>query len=132
MFEGWRSVGGDEEEGFQRFFVEIRGLRLDHFNRHNPKGPHVYFRVILFLLYDFGGHPIRCSDHRRSFGLLIRQFGTESEVGFGKKVSLKYCENHDSQPKRIILTNFDISAGVEEYVVALNIAMNNILAMQMG
>lgn len=32
----------------------------------------------------------------------------------------------------MILTNFNISAGVEEYVVALDIAMNNVLAMQMG
>lgn len=32
----------------------------------------------------------------------------------------------------MILTNFNISAGIEEYVVALDIAMNNVLAMQMG
>ncbi len=32
----------------------------------------------------------------------------------------------------MILTNLDISASVEEYVVALDIAMNDVLAMQMG
>lgn len=32
----------------------------------------------------------------------------------------------------MILTNFNISASVEEYVVALDIAMDNVLAMQMG
>lgn len=32
----------------------------------------------------------------------------------------------------MILTNFNVSASVEEYVVALNIAMNDVLAMQMG
>lgn len=32
----------------------------------------------------------------------------------------------------MVLTNLNISASVEEYIVALNIAMNNVLAMQMG
>lgn len=63
VLQSRRAVGGDEEKGFERLFVEVRGFRLDHLDCHDAEGPHVDFAAVLLLLDDFGSHPIRRADH---------------------------------------------------------------------
>lgn len=81
ILESGSAVGGNEEERFQRLFVEVWRFRFDHFNGHDAERPHVHFGVVLFLLDHFGGHPVWCADHGSALGFLVGQFGAESKVG---------------------------------------------------
>ena len=75
------SVRGDEPEGFEGFFVEVRGFGFDHFDGHDAEGPHVDFAAVFFLFDDLGGHPVGCAHHGGTLGFLIGEFGAETEVG---------------------------------------------------
>jgi len=62
-----RAVRRDEVQRFEGLFVEIRGLVLNHLDRHDTEGPDIDFRAIFFLLHDFGGHPVWRAHHRCAF-----------------------------------------------------------------
>ena len=93
MFQRGRAVGGNEEEGFEWFFVEVRGFGFDHFNGHDAERPHVHFRAVFALLDHFWGHPVGGPDHGRAFGFGFGEFGAEAEVGctdISDDVSMSY------------------------------------------
>lgn len=81
MLQRWRAVGGDQEKGLERFFIQIWRLGLDHLDGHDAERPHVDFAAVLLLLDDFRGHPVRCANHGRSLGFLVGEFGAEAKVG---------------------------------------------------
>ena len=81
VLKGRGAVGGDEEKGFEWLFVEVGGFGLDHFDGHDAKRPHVDFAAVLFLLDNFGGHPIWCADHSSALGLLVGELRTETKIG---------------------------------------------------
>ena len=82
MLELRRAIGRDQKEGFEGFFVQIRGLRFDELDSHDAERPDVDFAAVFLLLDDFGCHPIRCADHGRALGLGVGEFGAEAEVGW--------------------------------------------------
>src|SRR2546423_11374666 len=75
-----RAIGGNQEESFERLFVEIGRLRLDHLDRHDAERPYVDFRSVLLLFHHLGGHPIWRADHRGALVLRFRQFGAKAKV----------------------------------------------------
>ena len=89
IFESRCTIGGDQEEGFERLFIEVRGLGLDHLDRHDAEGPHINFAAVLFLLDDFGGHPVRCTNHSGALGFLVGELGAETKIGWKAAVSMK-------------------------------------------
>ena len=91
VFERRGSVGRDEEQSLQWLFVEIWRFRLDHFNRHDPQGPHVHLGAVFLLLDDFRGHPVRGANHGGTLRLLIREFGTKAKVGCRKRRISELC-----------------------------------------
>ena len=80
VLESRGAVGGDQEKSFERLFIEVRRLGLNHLDSHDTERPHVNFAAIFLLLDDFGGHPVRSSDHGGALGLLISELGAESEI----------------------------------------------------
>ena len=101
------AVGGDQEKSFQRLFIEIRRLGLNHLDSHDTERPHVNFAAIFLLLDDFGGHPVGRPDHGGALVALFGQFGAEAEVG-----------------------DFDGAAGGEKDVVGFDVAVDDVLAVQ--
>ena len=93
------AVRGDEEERFEGFFVEVRGLGFDHFDGHDAEGPHVHFAAVFFLLDDFGSHPVGRADHSGAFGFLVGEFGAESEVGWCRSQSQCFHEPVEDERK---------------------------------
>ena len=81
VLESRRAVGGDEEEGFERLFVEVRGFGFDHLDGHDAEGPHVDFAAVLLLFDNFRSHPIRCADHSSALGFLVCELGAETKIG---------------------------------------------------
>lgn len=75
------AVGGDQEEGFKRLFVEIGGLVLDQFNGHDSLRPDVDLGAVFLLLDHFRRHPIGSPDHGCALGFVVGEFGAETEVG---------------------------------------------------
>ena len=89
VFESRRAIGGDQEKSFERLFIEVRGFGFDHLDGHDAEGPHVDFAAVLLLLDDFGGHPIRRTDHGGALGFLVGKLGAETEIGWEAIVSMK-------------------------------------------
>ena len=89
IFEGRRAIGGDQEKCFERLLIEVRGFGLDHLDGHDAEGPHVDFAAVLFLLDDFGRHPIGCTNHSSTLGLLVGELGAETKVGWKTIVTMK-------------------------------------------
>ena len=108
ILESRSAIGGDEEKGFERLFVEVRRFRLDHLNGHDAEGPHIDFAAVLFLLDDFGGHPIRRANHSSAFRFLVSELSAETKIGCKAVVSTKQWIGNTRRP-----TNLDIPAGVE-------------------
>lgn len=106
LLEARRAVRRNEVERLERLLVEVRRLRLDHFNRHDAQGPDVHFVAVLLLLYDFRCHPVRCADHGGALVALLRELGAEAEIG-----------------------DFDGAARGEEHVVGFDVAVDYILAV---
>ena len=121
-----RAVGRNQEKRFEGFFVEVRGFGFDHLNGHDAEGPHVDFGAVFFLLDDFGGHPVGSADHGGAFGFLVGQFGAETEVGYGR-FSVGGGGN-----SRMELTDFNIATSAEEDVVAFDVTVDDILAVEVG
>lgn len=88
LLQSRRTVRRDQIQSFKWLFIEVRWLRFNHFYSHNAQGPDIDFGTVLFLFDYFGRHPIRSTDHRRPFGLLICKFSTKTEIGYGKQVRL--------------------------------------------
>ena len=103
------SVRGDQIQRLKWLLIEIRRLGLDHFDGHDPEGPDVDFAAVFLLFDDFGGHPVGCADHGRAFGALLGEFGAEAEVG-----------------------DFDGAARGEEDVVGFDVAVDNVLAVEVN
>ncbi len=93
VLEARRAVRGDQVEGFERFFVEVRGFGFDHFNGHDAEGPDVDFGAVFLLLDDFGCHPVRGADHSGALAFGFGEFGAEAEVGCGnvKRTLFRLC-----------------------------------------
>ena len=72
------------------------------------RGPDVHFAAVFFLLDDFGRHPVRGADHGGAFGALFGEFGAEAEI-----------------------SDFDVAAGGEEDVIGFDVAVNDVLGVQM-
>lgn len=75
------TVGCDEIESFEWFFIQIWRFGLDHFDGHDAQRPDVNLWSILFLLHNFRCHPVRGSNHGGTLALLLCELGTEPEVG---------------------------------------------------
>lgn len=101
------TIGGDKVESLQRLFVEVRWLALDHLDGHDTQRPNIDLGTILFLLDDFRRHPVGCTDHGGTFGAIVGQLGTETEIG-----------------------NLDVAARGEENVVGLDISVDDLLAVE--
>jgi hypothetical protein len=86
--------------------TKIRWLLLNHLNCHDSQRPYIDLCAILLLLDDLGGHPIRCSDHRRPLILLFGEFGAEAKVCY-----------------------FDGAGGGEQNVIRFYVAVDNVLAV---
>ena len=121
---------GDEVEGFEWFFVEVRGFGLDHFDGHDAEGPDVDFWSVFFLLDDFGGHPVGCADHGGALAFGFGELGAETEIGCGADVS-QGTRVASPLVLGVGLTNFDMSASIQEDVVTFDIAVDDVLVMQM-
>ena len=61
------------------------------------------------MLDDFGGHPVGGADHGGAFVALLGEFGAEAEVG-----------------------DFDGAAGGEEDVVGFDVAVDDVLLVQVN
>jgi hypothetical protein len=81
LLEAGCAVCGDKVEGFQGLFVKVWRLGLNHFDGHDTQGPDVDLVAVLFLLNDFGCHPVGCADHSCALGSLFGELGTETEIG---------------------------------------------------
>lgn len=76
------TIGRDQVQRLERFFVQIRRLVLDHLDRHDTERPDVDFGTVFFLLDDLGRHPVGRTHHGRTLRLLIGEFGAETEIGW--------------------------------------------------
>jgi hypothetical protein len=76
-----RAVRGNEIEGLEGLFVQVRRFIFDHLDGHDSQRPDVDLCAVFLLLDDFRCHPVRGADHRRSLRLLISEFGAEPKVG---------------------------------------------------
>src|SRR5258708_40008053 len=79
--------------------VDIRWLLLAHLDRHDAERPDVDLRFILFLLHNFGRHPVWGAYHRCALGLLIGQLSAKAKVGYKKRIRL------DDRLKRVMVRN---------------------------
>lgn len=107
LLERGRAVGGNQIERLERLFVEVRRLVLDHLDGHDAETPDVDLGAVLFLLDDLGRHPVGRADHGGALVALLGQFGAEAEVG-----------------------DFDGAARGEEHVVGFDVAVDDVLAVQ--
>lgn len=80
LFQSRRAVCRNEIQRFQRLFVQVRRLRLNHLNRHDAKRPDIDFGAILLLLDDLGSHPIWRADHGSTLRSLFRELGAEAKI----------------------------------------------------
>lgn len=71
--------------------VEVRGFSLNHLDGHNTQAPDIHLRAIVFLLDDFGGHPVRGAHHRGSLPAVLRDTRTKPKVG---------CDNRENVSSR--------------------------------
>lgn len=106
LLETGGSVGGNKVEGLEGLFVQVGGLRLDHFDGHNAQRPAVNLRAILLLLDHLGCHPVRSADHGSALVLVFGQLGAEAEI-----------------------SDLDVANTVEEDIVTLDITVDNALVV---
>lgn len=109
LLETRGSVGGNKVEGLEGLFVQVGGLRLDHFDGHNAQRPAVNLRAILLLLDHLGCHPVRGADHGSALVLVLGELGAEAEI-----------------------SDLDVANTVEENVVTLDITVDDALVVQVG
>lgn len=109
LLETGGSVGRNKVEGLERLFIQVGGLRLDHFDGHDAQRPAVNLRAILFLLDHLGCHPVRGADHGSALVLVFGQLGAEAEI-----------------------SDLDVANTVEEDVVTLDITVDDALVVQVG
>ena len=120
-----RTVRGNEIKCLQRLFVEVGRLRLDHFNRHDTKRPNVDLWAVFLLFDNLRCHPIRRSNHGGSLRFGFGEFGTETEISCAALVA------DTCWTQKILLTDLDVAASIEEDIVTLDVTMDDVLLMQM-
>lgn len=125
LLEARRAVGGDQIQGLEGLLVEVGRFRLNHFDGHDAERPDVDFRAVLLLLDDLGGHPVGGADHGGALGLGLGELGAEAEIGW-RWVS-KVIYHRRLAEKR---TDLDVAAGIQKDVVALDVAVDNVLRVQ--
>lgn len=102
-----RSIRRNQIQRLKWLLIKIRRLSLNHLNSHDSQGPDIDLWAVFFLLDDFRRHPVGCSDHSCALGFRFGELGAEAEVG-----------------------DFDVAAGVEENVVGFDIAVDNVLLVE--
>lgn len=107
LLQSRRAVRRNQVQRLERLLIQIRRLGLDHFDCHNAERPDVDFAAVLFLLDDFGRHPVRRANHGGALGALFGELRAEAEIG-----------------------DFDAAAGGEEDVVGFDIAMDDVLGVE--
>ncbi len=93
LLEARRAVGGDEVERLERLLVQVRWLRLNHFNGHDAERPNVDLGAVRLLLHHLRRHPVRRADHRRALALRLGELGAEAKVG---------CKRNGICPKSVL------------------------------
>jgi len=107
LLQPGRAIRRNQVQRLQRLLVQVRRLGLDHLDGHDAEGPDVDFAAVLLLLDDFGRHPIGRADHGGALVALLGELGAEAEVG-----------------------DFDIAAGGEEDVVGFDVAVDDVLGVE--
>lgn len=81
LLEAGCAIGSNEIKSFERLFVQVGWLGLDHLNCHDTQGPDINLGTVLFLLDDFGSHPVRRANHSGSLRFGLCEFGAEAKIG---------------------------------------------------
>jgi hypothetical protein len=109
LLESGRAVRGNEVQRLQRLLIQVRWLGLNHLDRHDTKRPDVDLVAVLFLLDNFGRHPVRRADHGGALVSLLSKLGTEPKI-----------RDLDRAPRR------------KKHVVRFDITVDDVLAMQVN
>lgn len=107
LLEARGAVGGDQIQRLERLLVQVGGFGLDHLDGHDAQTPDVDFAAVLLLFHDLGRHPVGGADHCGALVALLGQLGAEAEVG-----------------------DFDGAARREQHVVGFDVAVDDVLAVQ--
>lgn len=107
LLEPRGAIRRDQVKRLQGLLVQVRGFGLDHLDGHDAQRPDVDFTAVFLLLDDLGRHPVWGADHGGALAALLGQFGAEAEVG-----------------------DLDGSAGGEQDVVGFDVAVDDVLAVQ--
>lgn len=97
-----------------------------HTNCHDTQRPDIDLRTVFFPGDDFGGHPVRCSNHGRPFGVSVRDLSAETEIGYMLKLAI--CET--SFVPTGALTKFNIALHTQKHVVTLDVSMDYPMLME--
>lgn len=107
VLKSWGPIRRNQIQGLKWLLIEVRRLSLNHLNSHDSQRPDIDLGTVFLLLDDFRCHPVGSSDHGCALGFRFGELGAEAEVG-----------------------DFDVAAGVEEDVVGFDVAVDDVLLVE--
>jgi hypothetical protein len=81
VLQSRRAVGGDQEESFQGFFIQVRWFGFDHLNSHDAERPNIDLGTVFLLFDHFWRHPVGSAHHGCTLRLGLGKLGAETKIG---------------------------------------------------